>query len=87
LRKLTNQVEKILAEEPERVVREIESTGKVRVKVGEEEILLEAEDIIVQKETTIEGVPASVRELPELGLTLVIYEPKSEDYSKTTSVP
>jgi valyl-tRNA synthetase len=87
LRKLTNQVEKILAEEPERVVREMESTGKVRVKVGEEEILLQAEDIIVQKETTIEGVPASVRELPEFGITLVIYEPKSEDYSKTTSVP
>jgi valyl-tRNA synthetase len=76
LRKLTEKVEKALEEkEPSQLARELETTGEVRLHVEGGEVCLTRDDLVVLKETKIEGARAEVQELPEFSLTVVIFEP------------
>jgi hypothetical protein len=62
--------------DPARLANELRARGKISLQLEGEEISLTADDLVILKETKVEGISASVEELPEFSLTLAIFEPR-----------
>ena len=75
-RKKTKSIQEILSRaDPAQLSKELQTRGKVSLQVEGEEVSLTGEDLVLLRETKVEGISASVEELPEFSLTLVIFEP------------